>query len=327
MKDLLKIIKLKILNIVPVKLRYKQGSRKNILLFATRRGGSTLIQQLLSVDEYTRDINEPFQLFNTNNLQGKIKLKLLPDKFYSQYITLDETEEKQVLDYLRLLLSGEYQEFKVYHKADRTVLKIVNALPLIDIFSKNLNVYTLYFVRHPIPQALSILKNKWGITAKAYLADKLFCDSYLTSTQVEFCKKIFNEGTYIEKAVLSWCLENLYPLKFSKTEKIILTYEELVLKTDRVINYLSDNLNISNKEGMFHIIKKPSQSSHLSLASTKEAILKQEKREIVGRWESEISQTDKSKIQVILDKLNIFEYKADSILPSKSLLLFEDETL
>ena len=326
-KAIIKILKLKILNLIPLKLKYKQGDRKNILLYATRRGGSTIVMQLLSVDEDTRDISEPFELFHTNNLKGKIKLKSLPSKYFSQYITLNKSEEKQVLNYLSSLLSGKYQEFQVYYKANRTVVKIVNALPLIDFFSEKLDVYTLYFVRHPIPQALSIVKNKWGITAKAYLADKLFCDNYLTQTQIEFCKKILNECTYLEQAALSWCLENLFPLKFSKTEKMILTYEELVLNTDKVINYLFDNLHISNKKAMFDILRKPSRSSHLSLSSTKEAIFNQDKTKIVGRWESEISQTDKAKVQIILDKFDIFEYKADSILPSKSLLLFKNATL
>ncbi|NES18730.1 MAG: hypothetical protein F6K41_07310 [Symploca sp. SIO3E6] len=306
---------------------YRQGEDKNIFLFSSRRGGSTLLAQLISYQQGIRYVDQPFDLFQSHTKAGKTKLHYLPAVPNSQFIALSSEEESLVKEYVSLLLKGKLkylgglERFKFPFLANRTLLKICNASPLIDWFNANFNILTCYLVRHPIPQSLSVMKNQWGITAEAYLNNEKFIDSFLNHEQVNQAHKILREGTYFQKAILNWCLENLVPLKYCSSNVLKITYEELVLNPANLIPLISTKLNIEDGKEIMRRVEKPSRSSKLSEQKARKAILEGDKEKIVSRWMKQVSAEQLNEAKVILELFEIIAYKTDDYLPVSTLLL------
>ncbi|MBN1597139.1 MAG: hypothetical protein JW894_02500 [Bacteroidales bacterium] len=303
------------LELMPTSLRYRQGKRKNILVFANRRGGSTLIRQMLSVDHGIRAINEPFAMFEINNASGKIKRDKLPGYFMSQFISVTEQEKIKILGYITDLLQGKHLPFKFYCRGERTLLKIVNAHPLIDLLTNNFDVQTMLFLRHPIAQALSVVRNNWGFTAEAYLKNPGFLKKYCTKNQVDFGNKLLTKGSKLGKAVLSWVFENLFPLKFSMCDKYILHYESMLMQPEKYINILADKFEIINKKKMYEVMHTPSYSVHRSNSDTIQRIKESKKTELINAWLEKLSKPEKEKVQRILDYFEIDNYSAFDPMP------------
>lgn len=313
---LIKRIKFWIVLTIPLNLRYTP-KKNNILILANRRGGSTLLQHLLSVDKKTRVVSEPFDTFPRKSKANKLKNSLLPDTFFSQFIDFD----KKVEEYLDELLSGKHLELGFYWFTNRSLLKVLNAHPLVDYLNTRPDVKTVFFIRHPAAQSLSLVRNNWGYTAVAYLNNKNFCDSYLSKDQKKFANEILNNGDNIEKAFISWCLENLYPLKFAKSNFLLLTYEELIINTNPIINLLADKFEIKNVSKMFNVISNPSNSSHRSTTETISQIKESNKVGLIGKWNSAIDENMRQKLQNTLHVFEIDEYNMNSLSPNERLLL------
>ncbi len=322
MQNLLSRIQHKIYRNLPYSIRYRQGKAKNILLFANRRGGSTIMAHLLTVDPGTRIIDQPFDLFPYPGREEKLALKrsLIPDKPASQFIHLHDQEIPQVLDYVDKLMKGYYPAFDHYVNGKRTLLKIVYASPLMDFMAEHFPVHIVYLNRHPIPQALSVVRNQWEITAYPYLQTPEFSSQFLSDTQVQFGLKLLERGSELEKAVLNWCLENHYPLHHAKAPFLHITYEELLLNPDIIVNLLSRELEIKNRPKMFEVLGKPSVSYQFSEGSTNQAILKKDTQYLLNGWQSKVTEEQKAQVQQILDVFECSVYSAYRLLPEKAYL-------
>lgn len=314
-------------------LNYRQGKKKNILLFSSRRGASTLLRQILACDRGTREVDQPFDLFKPDTLEGRIKKRFLPDMFLSQFIHLTEPDQEKVRHFIHQLLTGGLPSLGFVgnpswpFKADRTVLKICCALPLVDWLYENFDVYVVYLLRHPIAQAMSVMRHSWGVTGEAYLKNSFFVESYLRADQLAYARHVQESGTYFEKVILNWCLENLFPLKYSKSPKITITYEEIVVNSEGMINLLSQKLELTDRIRMQNILTRPSFSSNLIEDEKRnKAIMDGAKDFLLRRWMNEIDSNHVKQAQNIFDSFDIREYRADSIMPAASLLHSDSAT-
>ena len=301
-------------------LFYRQGKQKNILLFSSRRGGSTLLAQLIANNPGVLYIDQPFDLFKPHSITGKIKAKYLPNVPGSQFINISDKEEKKNFNYTSLLLNGRLQKLGTIANAEfpilanRTILKICNASCLVDWFSKNFDTIVVHLLRHPISQSLSIMRNNWGITAKYYLSNPFFADNYLNQEQLDFSNHILNSGTYFEQAILNWVLENLVILQYSNASRSRVFYELLVTDSSKQINVLSQSLNISENL-MKDTLTKPSASSKYSEQKTTSAIKNNNQDYLISKWQNMVTSQQISQAQKILDIYEISEYNATESLP------------
>jgi hypothetical protein len=55
----------------------------------------------------------------------------------------------------------------------------------------------------------------------------------LSSDQSAFAERILQTGTELEVGVLSWCLQNMVPLRDASDDWAIIAYEQLVLDPER----------------------------------------------------------------------------------------------
>jgi hypothetical protein len=306
---------------------YRQGKAKNILLFSSRRGGSTLLEQIVTCNRGFRSLDQPFDLFSPKTAAGKIKARFLPDMYWSQFISLNDSEECQVKRYMNLALSGQLRLLGGIEQWDfpvlghRTFMKILNASPLIDWFSQTFEVHICYLMRHPIPQALSVMQNKWGITADAYLKNQYFVESYLNPEQVNLAENILETGDYFEQAILNWVFENLIPLKYAKTNFPKIAYEDLVTDPVQVVTLLSRELDLPDVDRMAKEVMRPSRSAKFSSAANQKNLQRKSPQAIISSWVKKVTDGQINEVNKILSTFEITEYSSNSPIPNTAKVL------
>ncbi len=108
-----------------------------------------------------RYINQPFCHYTL-----PVRWQAAASQESSIFLSLDQEEEDLVKKYISDLLSGrmsvnsrwDFWQPSFWFKPDRMVLKIVNAKGLIEWIGSHFQGFTLYQIRHPIAQALSVEK-------------------------------------------------------------------------------------------------------------------------------------------------------------------------
>lgn len=303
--------------------RHRQGKKKNICIFASRRGGSTWLMELLGSNKGTKYIDQPFSIYSAS----PIKIKYLPVFEYGQFIHFDREEESIIRKYFNKLLEGSLKlnsQWKFWQKdfdffSNRLALKIVDAKAIIDWIDECFDVYIIYLTRHPIAQALSVMRNGWGLTVKAYLRNAYFVEHYLDEDVLAYCYKILEQGPLLQKYVLNWALENLVPIRMMpyKPDWICISYEHLTLFPEKTILQLAKALDLNDIDAMMRKIRRPSISTkRFSTRSKRHMILSQNYDYIIKSWRKEISDKDERFAFNILEKLGITIYQYSQFLPN-----------
>lgn len=311
---------------------HREKGKQNICIFSTRRSGSTLLMQMISSQPGINYVDQPFDLGKYNPYKQS-----MPNMSLSKFIHLNEQQQVLLRNYFQdVILKGRlkgYSEWNYFRNSynfmiDRYVIKILNAMPLMDWFSENFNVKILYLVRHPIPVSLSIIKRTWGNTAEAFLHNPHFTQSHMNERLIRFSSSILENGTKLQKFVLEWCLENLYPLfVVNKRKCLTITYEELVLRPRQMVNLICEYLNLPNREKMLSTKLKPSINTS---KRSKKDIKTRSPSYLVNRWKKEIDEESEAKAMGILEEFGIDAYEKGSTVPSSKLTHFgsiEDDIL
>jgi hypothetical protein len=165
---------------------HEQGPEPNILLFATRRGGSTFLMELISANRGIRSIDQPFEMTCAFPTAAQVAdMPLFED---GQLTSLDERSATRLQSLTERIFAGEVVinapsrvwRRDVERRSNRLVLKILDAKPLIGWFADTVPCDIVYLTRHPIPQAISCIRNGWTLTAAAYLRDERFVEANLS---------------------------------------------------------------------------------------------------------------------------------------------------
>ncbi len=302
--------------------RYEQGDEKNICLFSTRRGGSTHLMELIATNRGVRFCDQPFSL--NSSLSGQVRHLPIFDR--SQVISLNEDDEAMIRTYLEKIFSGVLNvqtPWRFWRRdfdflANRLVLKIVDAKGIIDWVDRNFPVYIVYSTRHPIPTVLSIMRNQWGLTARAYLHDHDFVRNYLDPDQADYAECMLLNGTLFQKHILNWCLENMIALRLiaQRPHWLYISYEALILNPDETIEKLSKYLHLADILRMREKISRPSKSTRdLSTTDARAAIKDGDGCNIISRWRRELSRQEERVAFDILDRLDITVYQYGSDVP------------
>ncbi|MCI5133483.1 MAG: hypothetical protein D3920_00120 [Candidatus Electrothrix sp. AW2] len=299
------------------------SDKKNIFLYSSRRGGSTLLMEVIASDRAINFSDQPFGLYTITPWN----LKLLPLFEYSQIISLDKDEEELIKKYVENILTGKIyanSEWKFWRKGgliktNRIVLKITDAKNIINFLEEQFNPYTLIMTRHPIPQSLSVIRNGWECTGKAFIRNEQFREIYLSSEKVKYCKEIYNKGTKLQRHVLDWGLENLVMLKglSANTHWKFISFEHLVLNPLESVAYLSSSLRIDHSEHMIKFLDKPSKSTKLKSNLVKfKKLAKQDKVDLVTKWKDNIPDSVERSAMDILSILDLKLYTSGNFSPS-----------
>jgi len=192
---------------------------KPIVIFATRRGGSTLLMEMIASQPGVDFVSEPLSLWRYHPHFNR-----LPHPPRGRFISLNQEEARQVQSYFEDLLTGRIKAFNAWNpfhptwsfRVRRLVVKLLSANTLIDWLANGFEIEVLYLLRHPVPVALSCLRLNWGNDAEAYLQNSCFREQILGSERARFADEVLAKGSPLEKFVVEWCLENFYPLQVYK---------------------------------------------------------------------------------------------------------------
>ena len=314
-------------------LRYRQGERPNLCVLGIRRGGSTLLADMLAAQPGVWFANEPFAVFKNHQNAGAKLGRWLPELPHSQFFDLSKEQSDQFDQYTALLNRaqipiGTARRARFPLTADRVCIKVLNAPFLADRFAEACEMQTVFLTRHPAAQALSILRQGWGFSAEAYFAKPDFLAKYMKGEQIELGQRIFANkasGGDWEKAILNWWIENLYPIRHATRFTQVLTYEELTLKPERWINTLCDSLQLGDPNAMLTVANRPSNSSNMSTGDTVRQIAGSDRTGLISSWQKRVDADMASKAQAILDAFGVHEYRMNDPLPCSKLLQFADK--
>jgi hypothetical protein len=299
------------------------GPKRDILLFCTRRGGSTFVMEAIAADRGVKYLDQPLEI--TTESMTAAKSRAIPKFESGELVHLDSDEEKVLRDYIESILDGSVPVNAPWRfwrrdfewRTDRLVLKIVSAKALIDWFATSFDVDVVYVTRHPIPQALSCIRNGWSLTAKPYLRNEWFVSTYLDDVTLARCWDLLRTGSPLEQFVLNWALENVVPLRLldDRPAWTYLSYEATVLEPVTIIPRLASALDLDDVDAMLRATTRPSRSSGLSDVSTRASIEAGDRDALLRSWRSKVSADEERDAMAILDRLGVDLYRPGDDLP------------
>ena len=275
---------------------HKQGAEPNILLFATRRGGSTFLMELIAANKRIRSIDQPFEVSSEFATAAQVAdLPLFED---GQLSSLDERSARRLQSVTERIFAGKVVinaprrvwRRDVAWRSNRLVLKILDAKALIGWFAETVPCEIVFLTRHPIPQSLSCIRNRWTLTASAYLRDERFVEANLSDTALATAHDVMRSGTQLEQFVLNWVLENVAPIRLlpDYPDWLHVRYEDCVTDPSGVLDTVATRLRLEDRERMQAMVQRPSVSSAMSTSQTRELIEQGRAAAVVTRWRRDI---------------------------------------
>lgn len=298
--------------------RHEPSGQPDICIAATRRGGSTMVMEIIAAGGPLRYIDQPFSIHSADSRHRK----MLPHPRNGQFVSVSEDEYRRIREFMTRLSQGDeianaawdIRKDTWHARTSRVVFKIVDAKTLIPRLSDDLTLDVLWFIRHPIPTALSIIRNDWGHTADAFLSDRNFVDRFLQKDLETYCRNILKSEDRLAIEVMGWALENrpVYDDLRERPSWKVLSYETLVSERKRSIDGLVNWLNLPDRESMLKQAGRASSSSRRLATRVDPA---SDSVDQVGSWRSSLDVSRAERVMEIPQTLGIPLYSAGDDFP------------
>lgn len=312
-KDAVKVPLDKLLNV------HVRGDKPDVFIFSVGRSGSNWLMEIIHSQREFKYSNQPLWL-----PESTIYGRLLPPAPHGEYIHVEEADEQKLVGFFDLLLSGRIRvrpPWNVFsedfsHRTSRYVVKVLHGASMINWFCERLRIRGILLLRHPIPRSMSMIQLNWPHSVDAFVNDACFVKRYLSREVLREVQGILAHGTQLEQHVLSWGLENLAALRSLCDRRWhCLTYEELVLNCEKVIEWLAAELDLSEPERMCRHIGLPSRASSTELRGLldgeRPTLLR--RMDLLQRWRRQVQREEERSVFGILDLLQIDVYSCGSL--------------
>ncbi len=240
-----------------------RSNRKDILVFSSRRSGSTWLMELLSYDKLTRRILEPFDIiFNDNPYE-----RCLPSHKEGYFFDLSTDDQDKLFRFYADLASGRKvirTQWKLwqddYHfRYDRTVFKVFYIKEYMKELEQRFPCHIIYLLRHPIGSAMSNIRLGWVTAFEAYWGSQTFRKKKLTAAQCDVIDRIHESGTELERYTAGWFVENVTSLKTApESDWMVLRYEDMVMHPEQTVVALRDRFQVGGCDEMIEQYRDPS---------------------------------------------------------------------
>ncbi len=305
---------------------HRQGAERDIFLFSTPRSGSTWLMEILASQPGMKYYDEPFNVRRDNVAKAGL---------FKDYAALmpDSGQDEKILDFLVKLRSNHFRfmnppPFRKNHRflTSRIIFKIHELEHMIDSIQEFFNAHVIYLLRHPIPTTLSRFQLP---RIDLFVSSSHYRERFLTTEQHSESVKLLRDGSQFQRGILSWCFENLIPmLPADDQDRIVITYEELVLNTARWCDRLCRELDMTDRQGMLASAGEPSTNIELSDAATQRVVANSNrldsKRFLVTKWADKVTEEQVSQAYDILDLFDFNLYPRGSFLAEDRYLAFQD---
>lgn len=303
---------------------HTQGSQSNIFLFATARGGSTWVMELIASQPGMKYYDEPFNV-RRHNLARTGLFPTWDD------VMPDTANTEKIVRYLKDLEAGRYRHmnpppFRRNHRflTNRIVFKIHELEHLVGTIARRCNGMVVYLLRHPIPTTLS----RSVLPRLEHFVKSRFYEDLLGEHRTREIRALVAAGSHLQRGVVSWCYENVIPLTRRDFEGLFITYEELVLNPVRSRDLLVDRLDLPDRKAMQRAFDRPSANIAMSSAETRAVMSQSDQRRkrsrLVTRWKSSVSREDESAVSDILALFGLDVYTGHRPLAAAQYLHFDD---
>lgn len=272
--------------------------------------------EIIAADRKMRPCNEPFNLR---------KPEVVRRLGISNWESLASQESlPRIEEYLRRLAAGgigySWKNMRPFQRGyhfltNRVVFKLLFACEeriswLRETFGANIIV----LIRHPIPVSISREE-----TPRLQALMRSETAASLTNNQRKFAEHVFEQGTQLEKAQLDWCLQNLPLLRHPDLADLLITYEQLVLQTEVIVDKVSETLNLVDNERVLEASNKLSSSVSKSSKASKKLLLDREDDQLslIAKWRKTVSSVEEKNLMRILEEFGIDAYRYGNLLPSQ----------
>lgn len=307
--------------------QHRQGQKPNILLHCMPRSGSTWILNTAAAHPGMRYIGRPFMTSLRSRWRGAIPDLTAtkndgPDHIAGHFIHFEGQDLEKFERFARRIVTAQWHIYPTLHPrasyfnraTDRVILQVHTLFAMCEWFHETFPVTTTLLLRHPIPNALSIMALNWRDEGATYLHNPWFVDTHLTGKQVDLGQKILAEGSLLERHVLDWCLRTLVPFKAIESgdhpDWLLLTYEQMTLEREEMVRLISDRWDLPDVEAMLQQARLPSRTVTRSTAAKVS-----DPTYLLERWRSKVGEQEEADVMGIVEAFGLGIYRAGSPFP------------
>jgi len=295
---------------------HRQGDQRNILLFATARGGSTWVMEILASQPGMKFYDEPFNIRREN----VVRTRLFPDW---TSLMPDANDVERIVTYLKDLERGRYgplnpPPFRPYHRffTNRIVFKIHELEHLIGTLAVRCNAQVLYLLRHPIPTTLS---RRVFPRLDLFLESPYYRGLIGEATRLREVERLGRTGNHLQRGTVSWCYENLVPLRHPDFDGLVVSYEELTLNPVGSCDLLLRWMGGTDRAAMLRAFGEPAANIAMSSAETQTMMNDADERRrrtyLVTKWLNKVSPAQMAEVSEILNLFRLDTYSGHEPLP------------
>jgi hypothetical protein len=295
---------------------HRPDGSPNVFLFSTPRSGSTWLMELILTQPGFKSCDEPLNLRNPL-VRQQLGISEWQD-LYDQNATLALESYFQAFCDGRLGFMNPSPLYR-YHRllTHRIVFKVIHGgEDRINWFRETFNGRVVLLLRHPIAVSLS---------REVYPRLHAFLDSeyrrHMTKDQIDYARRICDTGTKLERGVLSWCLQNMVPLRHADRGWVIVSYEQMVLEPRFVIRCLVNRLELPKAERMMDRLTTPSGVKAKSDAETRQVLESGTKQRswLVEKWRRQVTEAEERRTMAMLKRFGLDAYSSGELLPAERL--------
>jgi hypothetical protein len=297
--------------------RHKSGPKRDIFIFSSPRGGSTYLMELIGTDTKIKMLDEPLNP-RKPTIWRHLNVRSWEDA------TLLENREAVYMSYFERLKNNQIPELNApfygpnhRQNTNRIVYKIIHGgEDMVDWFEQELGGQIVILLRHPIPTALSHRRNP----RLPHLLSVNGIRRHLNVHQLSFASNILESGSYFDKSILDWGLQNFLLAGLGTPKSWLhVSYEHLVVSPQRVLDKLFHALDLDPIENLSEALLSPSGSSIQSDPDTREFFQSPDQKNrsfLVNKWLDRVDEKIINQTQEMLDVFGIDCYAAHEPLPT-----------
>jgi hypothetical protein len=305
--------------------RHRQGALPNVFLFATARGGSTWVMEILASQPGMKYYDEPFNIRRDN----VARTELFPNW---ESLMPDTSDSDVIIKYLNGLTAGEYPHmnpppFRPNHRlmTDRIVFKIHELEHLIGRIARECNGQVVFLLRHPIPTTLSRTALP---RLHLFLSSRYYNDLIGDGARLREIQRIGHDGTKLLRGTVSWCYNNLVPLRHADFDGLFITYEEMVLNPIRSCDLLLERLGFNDRASMLAAFGRAAANIRMSSEDTARVISEADPRMrneyLVTRWQNKVTAQERADVSMVMELFGLDVYSGERPLSHPRYLHFAD---
>lgn len=304
-----------------------QGKKPNILLFATPRGGSTWLMEIIASQKGMKFYDEPFNFRRSDVARTRII------NSWQEFMP-EHAEQENVIHFLQGLSENRHgfmnpRPFRPYHRffTDRIVFKIHELEFMAERIREALGAEIVYLLRHPIPTTLS---RSVYPRLDSFMSSNYYRSKYLSSaSRWQKVRDVYEKGSNLDKGVLSWCFENIDALKLGTMPHwTFITYEEILLNPVASCNHLANVLCLDNRDLLLEAVDQPSTNIRMSNQETQQILKEQNdverRKNLVTKWRHKVKSSEEDSAMSIMEVFDLDIYIKDRPIATRSHLLFDD---